>query len=223
MRNTLIIAVLALSIPSISVAELQGASFNYSYIQGTYSLVAIETDYSTDLEGSEFGVTLSKELDDKIFVELSYIYSNLDDTIRFNDIDATASIEGSGYEAAVAFGKAWGLSERSDIYTLAGFGVSGGNVEVTAESNGVEAYSAEEEDTDTDMFIAAGLKIFLDTDRHVEINPEFSIGNSGGETSKKAQIIASFHINQQVDIGVGASIYLDDDISMMGVGLNYYY
>jgi opacity protein-like surface antigen len=212
-------------LPSLSLAELSVPNFKYTYLTGTISQVTIEEDSFEDIHGYEYSFGYSHELTKGAFLRVSYTHSVIDDEVDYigDEVDASATFIGDGDSFSVVGGKAIGISKAVDVYGEIGFGYSTYELDTDAEVNGSSVLSASESDSDVGIAAGIGMRLALDSARRVELNPTLSIGSSGGDTSKTAGLTLAIAVIDNVQLGLGAAVDLDDEITQLGGGIRLFF
>lgn len=211
-------------LPALSHAELAEPTFSYSHITGTLSQVTVGDDEFEDITGYEYAVGISREFNPGAYLSISYVRSSIDDTVAFTGgVEADVTFDAGGNSFSVVGGKAVGLSDTVDVYGEIGFGFSNYELDTEIMIDGTVAASSSESENDTGIAAGVGLRIALDDSKRVELNPELSIASSSGETSKTAGLTLAIGLSDNVQVGVGVSLDLEDDISQVGGGIRVYY
>lgn len=213
-----------LMLPALSHAELSDPIFSYNHVTGTLSQVTVGDDDFEDITGYEYALSYSREFNRGAYLALSYVRSSIDDTVAFTGgVDADVTFEGAGNAISVVGGKAVSLSGMVDVYGEIGFGFSNYDLDTEILIDGMSLGASSESDSDTGIAAGVGLRIALDAAKKVELDPGVSISSSGGDTTKRAGMTLAIGFADNIQIGLGVSVDLDDDISQVGGGLRFYY
>lgn len=225
MKYHLALAISMIAAPMLSLAEVSDANFRYTHLTGTISQVTVEDEDFEDFHGYEYFLSYSHEFSKGAFLAVSYNRSTLDDTSAYTsgNVDADVTFEAGGNTISVVGGKAFGLGKTVDLYAEVGFGYSSYDLDIDIAVEGDTILSSSESETDTGIAAEVGLRIALDSAQKIELNPSISISSSGGESSKSAGFIIALEVVENVQLGLGASVDLDDDVSQIGGGIRLYF
>jgi len=207
-----------LSVPA-TAAE---SSFDYNYFGFSYGMQRIGVSgFSDEVAGHVFAADYSEEVSDKLIYEFHVDKTFSEDSIYAEDDQLRVDI--NEYNLHLGFGTYLPLGTQADLIGSLALAYNHKDNEYHFRMSGQPADDDQEEGSEGYLRAMAGLRLFIEPSRAIEISPRILTVTSEDETRTYGIGRASFNLYNVMEIYGEMTTDFGDDFRVFTVGANMHY
>ena len=220
MRKTTTLALLvsALSAPAFAVES----GFDYNYFGFSYGMERIGIEgFSDEVAGHIFAADYSEEISEQLVYQFHIDKSFSEDSIYGED--SQVRVDYNIYNLHFGLGSYLPVTRRFELVGSAALGYTFYDNEMHLRVDGEDAIDVSDKGSDPYLRLNAGVRLFIEPSRSLEISPRILTMTTEDETSTYFTGSATFHLYNMMEIYGEMTTDLGDDYRIFAVGANMHY